>query len=195
MIFTPVEIEEVLNVYQDESQNPEYISETTGLDLDKVIKILQHLQSQGDIEGFNKIERRKINENRVFLFIESAVDPDVIKSLKLDKINDEDYFFDEKVIDEVYDAHIFEAKVEKIILQPGGVIINMIVTHKMHDFEISIIYTPDDNVYYADKNNLNNINNLKNSLGNNWELFDEVTNQILDDHIPIDFWEVRNRRN
>ncbi len=66
MIFTPVEIEEVLNVYQDESQDPNYISESTGIELGKVISILTHLQSQGDIEDFGIV----VSENKVLMFNE-----------------------------------------------------------------------------------------------------------------------------
>ena len=99
MNFTTVEIEEVLNLYQDESQNPEYISESSGIEIDKVLAILNHLQKQGDITGFQKIERKKnLNEDRILLFSEAIIDPEVLKSLKLDKFNDKRYFFDEKEI-------------------------------------------------------------------------------------------------
>lgn len=196
MNFTTVEIEEVLGIYQDESQDPEYISESTGLELEKVLMILEHLQSQGDIKNFNKIERKKIlSEDRIILFSETYVDLEVIKSLKLDKLDDKKYFFSEKEIQEVYDAHIFEIKAEKAVIQSWGLIISLTVTHKMRDYEISMIYTPDENVYYADQEGLETIKSLKNALGDNWEFFHEVTNQILNDHFPKDFWEVRLMRN
>lgn len=192
MNFTTVEIEEVLNLYQDESQDPKYIAESTGLEINKVVAILEHLQSQGDIQGFNKIERkRNINEDRILLFSEAIVDPEVIKSLKLDKINDKNYFFDEKEIEEVYDAHIFEVKAEKAHLHPIGLIITLVLTIKMKDFNIFMVYTPDENVYYGAEDGENTIKQLEDALGDNWELFNDVTQQILDDHIPRDFWEVR----
>ena len=54
-----------------------------------------------------------------------------------------------------------------------------------------MIYTPDENVYYADQEGMKTVKQLEKVLGDSWNLFNEVTNQILDDHFPRDFWEVR----
>jgi len=199
MNFTTVEIEEVLSIFQDESQDPEYISESTGMEIEKVLSILNHLQSQGDIQGFNKIERKmNISEDKVILFSESIISPDLRKELKIDQLvkgsKDKNYFFDEKDINEVYNAHIFEIKVTKVIYQNAVVIFPLVVTIKNHDFEMFMVYHPDENVYYASEKGESLIK-LKSLLGNNSELFDEVTERILNDHIPQDFWEVKNIQN
>jgi hypothetical protein len=198
--FTLSDMEDVLEYWQDVSQDPEFISKETDLDLNTVIQILHTLQKRGDISGFSRISRRKpnVNEDRVLLF-EELVDPELAKALKLDQLtkthDDKDYFFDEKEINEVYDAHIFEVKVLKAVLQQSVLIITLEVTTKGKDYDMFMVYAADENVYYGSKEGEKTVEALRQALGANWDLFDEVTERILNDHIPQDFWEVKNIQN
>jgi hypothetical protein len=192
--FTHSDMEDVLEYWQDVSQDPDFISKETGLDLYKVIQILETLQKRGDISGFEKVKVNQVDESKVLLF-EDIVSPKIRKELRLDQLtkksNDKNYFFDEKEIGKVYDAHIFEVKAMKVFYLPDLINIPLEVTIKGKDYFLSIVYLPDENIYYSgDK-----LDDLKNALGNNSKLFDEVTQQILDDHIPFDFWEVKNMQN
>ena len=198
--FTLNDMENVLEYWQDVSQDPEFIAKETDLDLNTVIQILHTLQKRGDISGFSKITRRKpnVNEDKVLLF-EELMDPEMRKALKLDQLtkthDDKDYFFDEKEINEVYDAHIFEVKAIKVVLQQSVLIIPLEVTVKGKDYDMFMVYSADENVYYGSKEGEKTVQSLREVLGNNWNLFDEVTEQILNDHIPLDFWEVKNMQN
>jgi hypothetical protein len=198
--FTHSDMEDVLEYWQDISQDTEFISQETGLDINKVIQILDTLQKRGDISGFNRIDRRKptVNEDKVLLF-EELMDPEMRKELKLDQLtkthDDKDYFFDEKEIGEVYDAHIFEVKAIKAVYQQGLIIIPLEVTVKGKDYDMFMVYSPDENVYYGGPEGEKTVQSLRDVLGPNWNLFDEVTEQILNNHIPLDFWEVKKIQN
>jgi hypothetical protein len=198
--FTLNDMENVLEYWQDVSQDPEFIAKETDLDLNTVIQILHTLQKRGDISGFSKITRRKpnVNEDKILLF-EELMDPEMRKALKLDQLtkthDDKDYFFDEKEINEVYDAHIFEVKAIKAVYQQGLIIIPLEVTVKGKDYDMFMVYSPDENVYYGSSEGEKTVQSLRTALEPNWDLFDEVTEQILNNHIPLDFWEVKNIQN
>jgi hypothetical protein len=197
--FTHSDMEDVLEYWQDVSQDPEFISKETDLDLYTVIQILHTLQKRGDISGFNRVNRKKLDESKVLLF-EELVDPEVIKSLKLDKLTSKTeykkYFFDEKEINEVYDAHIFEIKVTKIVYQQGVIVIPLEMEYKGSDYSMFMVYDSDESVYYGSKTGEAGMEEIRKILGEeNMELFDSVTEQILNDHIPNDFWEIRNKLN
>jgi hypothetical protein len=199
MGFTNNDIEQVLEYWQDISQDPEYISEKTGINIINVLNILEELQTKGNILGFSKIERRKIDENKILLF-EELLDAEISKSLKIGQfeknIKDKRYFYDEKNIDEVYDAHTFDVTVRKIHYKSGLLIIPLIVNFKNNEFNLFMVYSSNDDISYGSKEGEIGVQKLKNALGEeNMEMFDAITGKILDDHIPDDFWEVRNRQN
>jgi hypothetical protein len=196
--FTSNEMEQVLEYWQDISQDIDYISKESGLDIKKVVDILEELQKKGDISGFSKIERRKIDESQILLF-EELVDSDVIKSLKLDQFNkskDKDYLFDKKEINEIYDAHIFTVTLKEIHYQQSVLIFPLIIDFKSKEYDMFMVYTPNDEVFYGSKDGESGVRKIKDALGkDNMEMLDEVTVKMLDDHIPEDFWEVRNKQN
>ena len=64
MEFTNLELEEVMSLWQDKSQDPTWIAKDTGYDLERVLDILQYLQDEGQIEGFE----RPITEKKVLKF-------------------------------------------------------------------------------------------------------------------------------
>lgn len=129
--------------------------------------------------------------------ITELLDQDVLKSLNIKPINRKDYFFEFKEINQVYDAHIFEILVQDMNLDKGGkaVLINLLVTYKFKEYGVGILYMDDENVFYADlTNSEHGIYDLRQDMGEqNMEIFNDVTEQIINDLIPGDFWEIRTR--
>lgn len=197
--FSMSDMEDVLEYWQDISQDPKFISNETGLSIDKVVQILNTLQKRGDITGFTPIEKKyKVQEDRILLFNE-LVSPGVFKSLGLDKMDksstDKDYFFTEKEIDEVYDAHIFEIRAIKIVSKSGMLIIPIEVSVKSMNYNIFIVYTSDEDVFYGSEDGDKTINDIKTLLGANWDIFEDTVSQIIDENIPVDYWDVINKVN
>lgn len=197
--FTMNDMENVLEYWQDVSQDPKFISNETDISIDKVIQILHTLQKRGDISGFSPIEKKyKSNESKILLFNE-LVSADAFKSLGLDKVDksseDKDYFFDEKEIDEVYDTHIFEVRAIKIVSKPGMLLIPIEISVKGDNYNMFIVYTTEDDVFYGAEDGEESINNIKMAIGSNWDMFEDVVDQIVDEHIPSDYWDVINKVN
>ena len=59
MNYSQNDIENVLEYWQDISQDVKYISDELNLDINNVIDILSKLQSENQINGFEKIQKRK----------------------------------------------------------------------------------------------------------------------------------------
>jgi len=129
--------------------------------------------------------------------ITELLDQDVLKSLNIKPINRKDYFFEFKEVNQVYDAHIFEILVQSMNLDKGGkgVLINLLVTYKFKEYGVGILYMDDESVFYANLNDSEyGIHELRKDMGEqNMEIFNEVTENIINDLIPVDFWEVRTR--
>ena len=187
---TPNEIEDIIEYWQDISQDPVFIADEIGMEFDKVVEILEILQERGEISGFSRISKRKsdVDDDKVLLF-EELISPEVRNTL-----TDNDYFFDEKEINEIYEAYIFEIKVTKAFYKGGMIFIPLEVTIKGKSISIFMVYSPDENVYYDSETGDGEVDELRNILGSNWKLFDEVTEKILSDNLPEDFWQVRLSR-
>jgi hypothetical protein len=188
--YTPNEIEDIIEYWQDISQDPVFIADEIGMEFDKVVEILEILQGRGEISGFSRISKRKsdVDDDKVLLF-EELISPEMRNTL-----TDNDYFFDEKEINEIYEAYIFEIKVTKSFYKGGMIFIPLEVTIKGKSISIFMVYSPDENVYYDSETGDGEVDELRNILGSNWKLFDEVTEKILSDNLPEDFWQVRLSR-
>lgn len=136
---------------------------------------------------------------RIKKFFEMMVTPEVKKELGLDKFqiptSDVRYFFDEKMIEEVYDKHYFQVIVYKLANRGHLLIIPMRVDWKGEEFDIFMVLTSDDEVYYGSKTGEQGVQDLRMAMGEYFEDFDELTNQILNDHVPEDYWDVRAMQN
>ena len=180
------EMETVMEYWQDISQDPQYISKELNMNIKKVSQILHKLQNNGDIEGY--------------LIDESIVDPETSKILNLSQFSSKDdnkYFFTKKKIDMCYDKFTFliEAKSMEIIDNNTAVIINCVVTIKNKDFDFFIYYNKKDEVFYGSHDGQEVVENIRESLGDNMEDFDNMTAKVLHDALPEDFWEVRDSKN
>ena len=129
--------------------------------------------------------------------INELIDQQVLNDLNIKKIDRSKYFFSHKEINQLYDAHIFEILVKDMNLDTGGkaVLINLLVTYKFKDYGVGILYMDDENVFYADLTDQElGITDLRQDMGeSNMEIFNDVTEQIIDELIPIDFWQIRLR--
>lgn len=129
--------------------------------------------------------------------INELIDQQVLNDLNIKKIDRSKYFFSHKEINQLYDAHIFEILVKDMNLDTGGkaVLINLLVTYKFKDYGVGILYMDDENVFYADLTDQElGITDLRQDMGeSNMEIFNDVTEQIINELIPIDFWQIRLR--
>ena len=123
------------------------------------------------------------------------ISPQIKKELGLSmfeiKPGDVRYFYDEKEIQEVYDAVIFQITVYKLVNRQHLLIIPMKVEFKNEEFEIFMVLTSEDDVHYGSQTDERGIQDLRKALGQNWDMFDDITNQILYDHVPMNYWKVR----
>lgn len=194
--YSQNDIENVLEYWQDISQDAQYISDELDLDINTVVNILSELQSKNQISGFEKIiKRKKVIQESIILFTES-LDDETIKSLKLDKLKSKEYFFEEKEINEIYDNHIFLTTVSKVSCEQNFVVFPLTIEYRNSKFDIIMVYFSDDSVFYGSEKGEKELSSFYKTLGpDNIEELNVVTSRILDDHIPLDFWEVRGFAN
>lgn len=129
--------------------------------------------------------------------IDELIDQEVLNHLNIKKIDRSKYFFSHKEINQLYDAQIFEVLVKDMNLDTGGkaVLINLLVTYKFKDYGVGILYMDDENVFYGDLTDEElGVSDLRQDMGeSNMEIFNDVTEQIINELIPVDFWEIRLR--
>lgn len=196
--FSSIDIENVLSYWVDVSQDPVFISQETGISLETVLLILEHLQSSGNINNFSKIEKRKvINEDRILLF-EELVDQITSDRLKLNQLtqgfDNKQYFFGHKEINEIYDAYKLEVLVKSVDLISLGVQFHIIVTHNDMKYDMYVYYDSNEEVWYGSQKGEGEVERLQDALGNDMETLNDVTRKIITDIIPDDFWEVRSNK-
>lgn len=168
--FKPADIEDVLEYWQDISQDPEFISHETGLDIKYVLDILKYLQDDNSIEDFNEIVKSKL---------ETTI-----------KENNNLY---KKDINEIYDAYIFKVIVKNIEYEDTFLVINLTVSFMKKDYEISILYENNEDIYLKSDKGIQYINKMKEDMQkDNIELLNTIIKEIIDDHIQENFWENYN---
>jgi hypothetical protein len=188
--FTAGELETVLEYWKDVSQDPEYISQETGLEIEKIISILETLQEEGKIKNYEPVMNERIRR-----FFE-MVDPGAFNSLKLNQFNSHNkYFFNKKKIDKIYDAIIFDIVVKTMEMDNNCVIFDCVVDHKSKEYPFLMVYDADEQVYYGSRDGKQVVQELREALGDNMERFDQTTMKILHENLPEDFWEVVSKHN
>ena len=129
--------------------------------------------------------------------VNELLDPETLRRLNIKPIKREDYFFGDKEVNKIYDAHIFEIIVKSMKMETGGkaVLIDLLVSYKLKEYGVGIVYMDDENVFYGSMYESEyGIEELREDMGeSNMEVFDDVTEQIINDLIPEDFWEIRTR--
>lgn len=185
--LTPYEIDTIMEYWQDVSQDPQYISSETNIDLNVVVSILKLLQSEGKIKFDMKDNILKFNE---------MVHPEVLKSLKIGQKDKSKYFFNKKRIDRIYDAIIFDVVAYSMEMDGDTAVrIDCLATVKGKEYPFIIEWTIDDEVYYGSKEGKAVVENLRRELGDNINRFDQTTLKILNENLPEDFWQYRSQHN
>jgi DNA-binding Lrp family transcriptional regulator len=188
--FTTGELETVLGYWKDVSQDTEYISQETGLELEKIYSILDTLQEEGKIKNYEPVMNERIRR-----FFE-MVDPETYQSLKLGQFTSHNkYFFNKKKIDRIYDAMIFDIVVKTMEMDNNCVIFDCVVDHKSKEYPFLMVYDADEQVYYGSRDGKQVVQELREALGDNMERFDQTTMKILHENLPEDFWEVVSKHN
>lgn len=173
MEFNESEKDIVYSYWIDISQDPEWISQDTGIDSSKVIDILKSLSDEGKIKNFDESQISKIKK------FNEMIGPSDLKSfdpksaprnkiglddyftLELDKLNksDTDYFFDDEIINRSWVDFPLNIKVvrkrlgirdmnEKII----GFQLDVTFTNrigKSEEFTLAMFYQRDTTVWFS----------------------------------------------
>ena len=187
--FSATQLEEILNLWQ-QTQDTEIISNEMNLSIDKIEDMLDYLQENGQIDDWN----HQIEE------IEESVDPETSKILKLHQFGAENknkYFFTNRKIDKFYDTHIFmiDVKDMEMLTKDNAVKINCVVTIKNKDYDFFLYYNHDEEVFFGSPNGKEEVEEMREALGDNMERFHQITMKIIEDLLPEDFWERRSREN
>ncbi|NBO22312.1 hypothetical protein EBU94_03075 [bacterium] len=179
-----IEMEEVLDLWQNVSKDPEYISKDMGITLEKVHVILNELSNRGDIKDY---------EEKIVRFDEMYLDDETRKKLDLERLQGFKHLYD------VYFGDGFEIHLISMVKSKDMVsIFFSISTDYVLPVVIRMVYTPDDNVWFIGpgledgdheecKRMLDHIKNLGKE-----KKFHILTNKILSDLLPSDYWSLKN---
>lgn len=192
MKFKKDEFDLVHSMWNDESQDIDYISLETGISRDTVLEILQSLSDQKKIKGF------KMNENQIILF-EDMMDIDDYFTLGLDKLStpdtDKDYFFEDEKIDKSFQKGPFTILVRTKHFFNDHVILDLDVSYLDETYPLHLMYDNAENVYLLTPGQPEIIDIFYEDLGDNKQRFLSFVNEILDKIIPMDFWETKAKFN
>ena len=187
--FTAGELENVLEYWKDISQDPEYISKETGLEINKILSILDILKKEGKIENYEPVIEK------ILLFRE-MIEPSIFNKLNLRQFNDTSkYLFNKKKINKVYDAKIFDIVVKSMEMNNNYVEFDCVIDYKGIDYPFLLDYDSEDQVYYGSREGKKIITELRNKLGDNIEILHQTTLKIIEENLPKDFWEVISKHN
>ena len=186
------EIDLIFGYWKDISQDPEFISQDTGIDLDRVNKILQLLSSQKKIKDF------VFNENKI-LFFNELMDPELSIKLGLPSFqkdpDDKDYFFNIKDVNKTWDEDIIKIEVLTIKFDGDSLVFDTVVTISGKEFPIYILVDFESNVQFGSPNGIEYVDDFIDALGAELEYFQDMFDDVYDELIPDDFWELRSKMN
>jgi hypothetical protein len=176
----------------DTSQDPEFISQETGINLDKVLGILEFLTAKGKIKNF------EIDESKILLY-EELVDIDDYFALGLDKLStdkdDTDYFFSDMDLNKTFVKGPFTVLVRSKHFQQDYVVLDLDVSYMDETYPIFLYYDREERVFFLTPGQPEVLDIFLEDLGDNLYNFYGFTDEILDKIIPYDFWETRAKFN
>ena len=191
-MFKNDEIDTIHSLWMDTSQDPEFISQETGIELDKVLDILKFLSSKGKIKNF------KIDESKILLY-EELVDIDDYFALDLDKLStkqdDTDYFFSDMDLNKNFMKGPFTVLVRSKHFQQDYVVLDLDVTYLDETYPLFMYYDREERVFFLTPGQPEVLDIFLEDLGDNVYKFYEFSDEILDKIIPFDFWETRTKFN
>jgi hypothetical protein len=191
-MFKNDEIDTIHSLWMDTSQDPEFISQETGIELDKVLDILKFLSSKGKIKDF------KIDESKILLY-EELVDIDDYFALDLDKLStkqdDTDYFFSDMDLNKNFMKGPFTVLVRSKHFQQDYVVLDLDVTYLDETYPLFMYYDREERVFFLTPGQPEVLDIFLEDLGDNVYKFYGFSDEILDKIIPFDFWETRAKFN
>jgi len=191
-MFERDEIDLVFSYWKDISQDPEFISEDTGIELETVIGVLELLSKQGKIKDFH------LNENKIFLF-EELVDIDDYFALDLDKLStgkdDTDYFFTDVDLKKSFTKGPFTIMVHSKHFEQDYIVLDLDVSYLDETYPIFLYYDRNERVFFMTPGQPEVLDIFLEELGENVQKFYEFSQEILDKIIPYDFWETKAKFN
>lgn len=186
------EIDLIHSYWQDQSQDPDFISQDTGIEIERVLEILELLSNQGKIKDFH------LNENQILMF-EELIDLDDYFELELDKLStkgdDTDYFFDDMDLNLTFKKGPFTILVLSKHFFQDYVILDMDVSYLDETYPISLYYDRTERVFFFTPETPEVLDFFYEELGPNKQKFYDFTQEILDKIIPLDFWETKSKFN
>ena len=109
--------------------------------------------------------------------------------------DDEDYFFNSKTINRIYDEDVIKVQVYELRCEGDELIFRTKITINKSSFDIYIITDFDNNVHFGSSKGKNYIDSFEKALRPEFEYFMDMFEDIYRDMIPHDFWEVKSKVN
>jgi len=109
--------------------------------------------------------------------------------------DDEDYFFNSKTINRIYDEDVIKVQVYDLRCEGDELIFRTKITINKSSFDIYIITDFNNNVHFGSSKGKNYIDSFEKALRPEFEYFMDMFEDIYRDMIPHDFWEVKSKVN
>lgn len=109
--------------------------------------------------------------------------------------NDDDYFFDFKEIDRVYDEDEVKVHIHNVRFDGDSLIFQSTITLHEKEFDMYILVDFDQNVEFGSENGKVYIEEFEEALDPELDYFIDMFEEIYNDIVPRDFWEVKSKVN
>jgi len=139
-----------------------------------------------------------MKKKKVFKFNE-LMDPETSINLGLpdflvDK-DDEDYFFDYKEVNKLWDEGLIKVYVHNVRFDGDSLIFKTTITISEVEFEIYVLVDFSENVEFGSEQGSHYIESFEMVIGDELEYFQDMFEDIYNELIPEDFWKVKSRVN
>jgi len=139
-----------------------------------------------------------MKNKKVFKFNE-LMTPEETKQLGLYPFlvnsDDEDYFFDFKEINKLWDEDVIKVFVYNVRFDGDSLIFKTKITIYGEEFDIYILVDYSENVEFGSEEGAEYIESFEQSLEDELDYFQDMFSDIYDELIPYDFWEVKSKVN
>jgi hypothetical protein len=109
--------------------------------------------------------------------------------------SDDNYFFDEKKVDRIYDEGEVKVEIHNVRFDGDSLIFKSTITIYGNDFDIYILVDYNENVEFGSEKGREYLERFEKSFEPEFEYFIDMFEDIYDDIIPHDFWEVKSKSN
>jgi hypothetical protein len=113
----------------------------------------------------------------------------------LANINDDDYFFDVKDVDRFYDEDEVKVHIHNVRFDGDSLIFKSTITLHDQEFDMYILVDFDQNVEFGSEKGKDYIESFEKALEPEFDYFVDMFEDIYNDIIPRDFWEVKSKVN